>query len=239
MKEERFQRIVVMGLFLLALIAPVQIGLLQINPHASPALKAAFGSTAASWGQALGTVMAFAIAFAAVVNENDRERERRKEMAEEHRVRTRALARQLAMIADQRMRAARMAFDKGDPLKNEAAGWALTQRTVEADLAVIRALNPHDLEEVKPMQTFALLIGLMRSACDLLEPLAQGALERKSTFKPYVLKTQEVIGRLQEEVTSLALRLDQQLTEIEGRAQADAKPTRKALWKRLSRKAAA
>lgn len=235
MKDERFQRFVVMALFLLALIAPVQIGLLQIDPRASEALKAAFGPTAASWGQALGTVVAFTIAFAIAIGENDRDRERRKEVAEENRVRIRALARQLAQIADQRMRAARMAFN-GDPLKNEAAGWALTQRTVEADLAVIRALNPHDLEEIKPMQTFALLIGLMQSACDLLEPLALGSLERKSSFKPYVLKTEATIGRLQEEITNLAARLDLQLNEIEARARAEAKPPSKAFWKRVSRK---
>jgi hypothetical protein len=237
MKNDRFQRFMVMAGLLFVLIATVQIGLLQIDPRASAALKAAFGPTAASWGQALGTVIAFTIAFAIAIGENDRDRERRKEMAQERRVRTRVLARQLAQIADQRMRAAKMAFD-GDPLKHEAAGWALTQRTVEADLAVIRALNPHDLEEIKPMQTFALLIGLMRSTCDLLEPLAQGSLERKSTFKPYVLKTKQAIGQLQEEVSNLAARLDQQLNEIETRPPADNKPPRKALWKPKGRKAA-
>lgn len=225
--NDRTNGFFVMSAFLLTFIWAVQAGIVYDDPHSSSVLKAVFSSTSAAWAQALGTVFAFMVAFSIARSEKHRERDKRADAVREGRARARFIAKRLAQIADERVQATAQALEH-DPITVTPAGWALTQRTVEADLATMRTFNLHDLEEVKAMQTFALLVGLTQSASDFLEPLAKGALRRSSEMKTYVSDARRNVGQLQAEVSKLRALLIRQLAEIE-EAEADP-PQKRRAW---------
>lgn len=219
------QRWAVFGLFVFTIVWPPVFGFWQADPNSPAYMKVFLGPTAASWAQAMGTVIAFLMTFSVAVTENDRERARRQEVQRETIVRTRRLARRLASIADERMRASLQAFDQ-DPSKVPPAGWALTQRALEADLSTMKTFNLHDLEEVKPMQTFALVIGLMHSAFDVLTPLAEGTLHKRINTQQQFAHAKAAMAQLQAEISNLASRLNAQLDALDAAVETKAKPRR-------------
>jgi len=164
------------------------------------------GPSAAEWAQVVGSMLAIfgALGVARFSDSLQRKAERRKETA--RKAEARRLACELAEVAVTRVKAALDVFvDVSN--RPKPVGWALTQRMVEADLATLRAFNLHDLDEREPMQTFALLTGLMRTVCDLLQPLAsdqvKGVLNKRNEFR----ETREAIALIYATVSGLSLKL--------------------------------
>jgi hypothetical protein len=163
----------------------------------------------AGWAQVVGSILAI---FGAVhvANLSHGRQVQAAAAAERARLKeARRLAVVLSEVADVRIGAALKALlDHG--AETRAVGWLLTQRTVEADLAIMKAFNLHDLKTREPMQAFALLIGFVESAVDAIRPLTDPDLKplriRELTDQATVL-----MKRLSETTHDLKLTLSAKL----------------------------